>query len=177
MKLWCAEGDVLTAANLNLYWKRSSSVVWHSDYEPLFGERGDAKVIVSTQALFKWKGKSCLDGNASSCYLGHGDILVMDVQCQDEFLHCTDPCLESGLMLRSVGSGSILLPALCGLGYYVVCQRVPRVCLLLSWRIGSLAFNSNNTPCWISCHATETSMHSANCTEAQRFHSSSWVWC
>ena len=51
MKFWCAEGDVLTAANLNLYWKRSSSVVWHSDYEPLFGERGDAKVIVSTQAL------------------------------------------------------------------------------------------------------------------------------
>ena len=30
----------------------------------------------------------------SSCYLGHGDILVMDGQCQDEFLHCTDPGLE-----------------------------------------------------------------------------------
>ena len=26
--------------------------------------------------------------------LGHGDILVMDGQCQDEFLHCTDPSLE-----------------------------------------------------------------------------------
>ena len=23
--------------------------------------------------------------------LGNGDILVMDVQCQDEFRHCTDP--------------------------------------------------------------------------------------
>ena len=26
--------------------------------------------------------------------LVHGDILVMDGQCQDEFLHCTDPGLE-----------------------------------------------------------------------------------
>ena len=46
------------------------------------------------QALFRWKGKSCLDGDVSSCYIGHGDILVMDGQCRDEFLHCTDPGLE-----------------------------------------------------------------------------------
>ena len=38
--------------------------------------------------------KSCLDGEVSSCCMGHGDILVMDGQCQDEFLHCTDPGLE-----------------------------------------------------------------------------------
>ena len=60
MKPWCAEGDVPTAANLNLYRGRSSHVGWHSDDEPLFGERGEAKLIVSvsfgTQALFKWKG-------------------------------------------------------------------------------------------------------------------------
>ena len=49
------------------------------------------------RALFKWKGKSCPDGDASSCYLGHGDILVMDGHCQDEFLHCTDPGLECPL--------------------------------------------------------------------------------
>ena len=42
---------------------------------------------------FKWKGKSCRDGEVGSCCLGHGDILVMDGQCQDEFLHCTDPGL------------------------------------------------------------------------------------
>ena len=41
-----------------------------------------------TQALFKWKGKSCPDGEASLCCLGHGDILVMDGHCHDEFLHC-----------------------------------------------------------------------------------------
>ena len=92
---WCAEGDVPTAANLNLYRGRSSYVGWHSDDEPLFGERGEAKLIVSvsfgTPALFKWKGKSCPSNDGHSCLLGRGDILVMDGQCQDEFRHCTDP--------------------------------------------------------------------------------------
>ena len=95
MQPWCAEGEVPSAANLNLYRGRSSYVGWHSDDEPLFGERGEAKLIVSvsfvTQALFKWKGKSCPSNDGRSCWLGHGDILVMDGQCQDEFRHCTDP--------------------------------------------------------------------------------------
>ena len=77
MKPWCAEGDVPTAANLNLYRGRSSHVGWHSDDEPLFGERGESKLIVSvsfgTQALFKWKGKSCPSNDGQSCWLGHGD--------------------------------------------------------------------------------------------------------
>ena len=98
MKPWCAEGEVPTAANLNLYRGLHSRVGWHCDDEPLFGGAGCSKLIVSlsfgSTALFKWKGKSCPDGDASSCYLGHGDILVMDDQCQDEFLHCTDPGLE-----------------------------------------------------------------------------------
>ena len=47
MKPWCAEGEVPSAANLNLYQGRSSHVGWHSDDEPLFGERGEAKLIVS----------------------------------------------------------------------------------------------------------------------------------
>ena len=98
MKPWCAEGEVPTAANLNLYRGLHSRVGWHCDDEPLFGGAGCSKLIVSVsfgyQALFRWKGKSCLDGDVSSCYLGHGDILVMDGQCQDEFLHCTDPGLE-----------------------------------------------------------------------------------
>ena len=95
MKPWCADRDVPTAANLNLCRGRSSHVGWHSDDEPLFGERGESKLIVSvsfgTQALFKWKGKSCPSNDGHSCWLGHGDILVMDGQCQDEFRHCTDP--------------------------------------------------------------------------------------
>ena len=95
MKPWCGEGGLPTAANLNLYRGRFPHVVWHSDNEPLFGERREAKLIVSvsfgTQALFKWKGKSCPGNEGNSCWLGHGDILVMDGQCQDEFRHCTDP--------------------------------------------------------------------------------------
>ena len=95
MKPWCAEGDVPTAANLKLYRRRYSYVGWHSDDEPLFGKRGQAKLIVSvsfgTPALFKWKGTSCPSNDGHSCWLGHGDILVMDGQCQDEFRHCTDP--------------------------------------------------------------------------------------
>ena len=75
MKPWCAEGDVPTAANLTLHRGRSSHVGWHSDDEPLFGERGEAKLIVSvsfgTQALFKWKGESCPDSEADSCWLVH----------------------------------------------------------------------------------------------------------
>ena len=82
MKPWCAEGDVPAAANLR---GRSSHVGWHSDDKPLFGKRGEAKLIVSvsfgTQAPFKWKGKSCPINDGHSCWLGHGDILVMDGQC------------------------------------------------------------------------------------------------
>ena len=98
MKPWCAEGEVPTAANLNLYRGGDSRVNWHSDNEPLFGRSGVHKLIVSVSfgapVLFKWRGKSCLDSGERSCWLGHGDILVMDGQCQDEFLHCTSPGLE-----------------------------------------------------------------------------------
>ena len=98
MKPWCAEGVLPTAANLNLYWGRFSRVACHSDNESLFGERGESKLIVSksfgTRARFKWNGESSPDSEAYSCWLDHGDLLVMDGQCQDEFLHCTDPGLE-----------------------------------------------------------------------------------
>ena len=98
MKPWCAEGEVPTAANLNLCRGGNSRVNWHSDNEPLFGGSGVHKLIVSVSfgapVLFKWRGKSCLDSGERSCWLGHGDLLVMDGQCQDEFLHCTSPGLE-----------------------------------------------------------------------------------
>ena len=100
MKPWCVEEDVPAAANLNLHRGWNSRVGWHCDDEPLFGECGEAKLIVSmslgTSALFKWKGKSCPDSEAHLCCLGHGDSLVMDGQCQDEFLHCTDPRSGTG---------------------------------------------------------------------------------
>ena len=87
-----------TAANLNRYRGGRSHVGWHSDNEPLFGERREAKLNVSvsfgTQAPFKWKGKFGPDSDVSSCWLGHGDILVMDGQYQDVLHHCTDPGSE-----------------------------------------------------------------------------------
>ena len=95
MKPWCAEEEVPTAANLNLCRVWNSCVGWHRDDEPLFGECGEAKLTVSVSfgsfTLFKWKGQSCPDDEAHLCWLGHGDILVMDGQCQDEFLHCASP--------------------------------------------------------------------------------------
>ena len=98
MQPWCAEGEVPTAANLNLYRGWKSCVGWHCDDEPLFGKCGDAKLIVSvslgTFALFRWRRQSCLSDEGGSCRLDHGDILVMDGQCQDEFLHRTDPGRE-----------------------------------------------------------------------------------
>ena len=98
MKPWCAEGEVPTAANLNLHRGWRSCVGWHRDDEPLFGKCGDAKLIVSvslgTFAVFRWRCQSCPDDEGHLCWLGHGDILVMDGQCQDEFLHRTDPGRE-----------------------------------------------------------------------------------
>ena len=97
MKPWCAEGDVPTAANLNLYRGGNSCVGWHCDDEPLFGMCGDAKLIVSVSlgsfAYFRWRRQSC-SSDEGWCRLDHGDILVMDGQCQDEFLHRTSPGRE-----------------------------------------------------------------------------------
>ena len=82
-----------TAANLKPLSGWKSCVGWHCGDEPLFGKCGDAKLIVSvsfgSSALFRWRRQSCSDGEGHLCWLGHGDILVMDGQCQDEFLHCT----------------------------------------------------------------------------------------
>ena len=47
-------------------------------------------VSLGSFALFRWRRQSC-SSNEGSCSLDHGDILVMDGQCQDEFLHRTRP--------------------------------------------------------------------------------------
>ena len=98
MQPWGAEGELPTAANLNLYRGWGSCVGWHCDDGFLFGKCVDAQLIVSVSlgnfALFRWKRQSCLSDEGRSCWLGHGDILVMDGQCQDKFLHRTDPGRE-----------------------------------------------------------------------------------
>ena len=51
-------------------------------------------VSLGNFALFRWRRQSCSSDEGSSCRLDHGDILVMDGQCQDEFLHRTSPGRE-----------------------------------------------------------------------------------
>ena len=51
-------------------------------------------VSLGSSAVFGWRRQSCPADEGHSCRLGHGDILVMDGQCQDEFLHRTDPGRE-----------------------------------------------------------------------------------
>ena len=89
MAPWCADGEMPTCANLNLYGGSGSRVRWHSDNEGVFGKQGESKLIVSmsfgVSALFKWKPRPSLDSDASSSWLHHGDLLVMDGRCQDEY--------------------------------------------------------------------------------------------
>ena len=58
----CADSEVPTSANLNLFGCEGSHVAWHSDNEGLFGLRGESKLIVSLNlgypAEFKWKPQS-----------------------------------------------------------------------------------------------------------------------
>ena len=65
-------------------------------------EHGDPKLIVSFSlgsfALFKWKPRARQDSDGISCWLHHGDLLVMDGSCQDQYQHCTDPRLEGELV-------------------------------------------------------------------------------
>ena len=91
-----------SAANLKLHEGSRSHVNWHCDDESLFGGIGDSKLIVSlslgSSVTFKWKAKSCSDSEGNSCRLHHGDLLVMDGRCQDEYLHCTSPGLAEKRM-------------------------------------------------------------------------------
>ena len=101
------------------------------------GGVGCSKLIVSvslgSSAVFRWRRRSCPDSDVNSCYLCHGDILVMDGQCQDEFLHRTDPGLEQERIndtfqldqaayyfLPIAGSGSMLPANVCA-GFVCYC--------------------------------------------------------
>ena len=84
MQPWCAEGEVPTAANLNLYRRWKSCVGWHCDDEPLFGKCGDAKLIVSVSlgnfALFRWRRQSCSSDEGRSLMSVVGLLMVILLQ-------------------------------------------------------------------------------------------------
>ena len=132
-----------TAANLNLYGGSRSHVSWHCDDEPLFGGIGDPKLIVSlsqgSSVTFKWKAKSCLDSEVSSCRLHHGDLLVMDGRCQDEYLHCTSPGLADkrvNITYRWIRNHTSSCPLAAGvLGSLPTCAQGSPVLGPVSWGV------------------------------------------
>ena len=118
MKPWCAEGDLPTATNLNLYRGWKSCVGWHCDDEPLFGKCGDAKLIVSVSL-----GNFALSGGDVSpvrpmriarAGLTMVTFLSWMVNARTSFF--IGRALVGnriGLTLRSVGSNSMLPLVLC----------------------------------------------------------------
>ena len=84
LQLWCADGEVSTAANLNLYGTTGVCL----------GGRGESKLIVSRNSFGSLNPARGV--KAGSCWLHHGDLLGMDGECHDEFVHCTSPGLVEG---------------------------------------------------------------------------------
>ena len=107
-------------------------------------------------ALFKWKPGPSLDSEASSSWLHHGDLSVMDGCCQDDYLHCTEPlqgrervnitvrwfrnhvprCPLSARVVRVGVLLSVVLLALLGWGFSFLVALFP-LCLGLSCRASS----------------------------------------
>ena len=78
---WCSLRELPTGVNLNRYAGWGSSIPWHSDDEPLFGDQGDPKVIVSMSL------GSSVDFRVCS-------RLVMDGLAQLEYEHSTSSELQ-----------------------------------------------------------------------------------
>ena len=94
---WCRLRELPTGVNLNRYAGWGSSIPWHSDDEPLFGDQSDPKVIVSMSLGSSVDFRVCSRGrrNApSSIRLDHGDLLVMDGLAQLEYEHSTSSELQ-----------------------------------------------------------------------------------
>ena len=80
------------SANLNIYGQKVSSVGWHSGDETLIGSRSDSKFNVSVSfgatSTLNWKAKSCSDSALNSCWVHHGDLLIVHGHVQDEWQTC-----------------------------------------------------------------------------------------
>ena len=126
MKPWCAEGEVPTAANLNLYRGWNSCFGWHCDDEPLFGGG------VSPVRMMK---DTCA-GLVMVTFLSWTANVRMS-----SIIGRTLAENRNGLALRSVGSNSMFPFVLClRQEWHAVCQRVRRVHQFLLWRMLFLAF-------------------------------------
>ena len=96
MKPWCSEEEVPTSANLTLHGGSGSR---YGGTATMRSFRGSGRVQAPClgecwfSALLLWKRTPSLDCEADSCWLHHGDMLVMDGRCQDEYVQSTDPKL------------------------------------------------------------------------------------
>ena len=106
----------------------------HTTHIPHTHHTREPKLIVSLSlgdaATFKWKAKSCLDSEVGSCRLHHGDLLVMDERCQDEYPHCTIPGLADrrvNITYRWIRNDTLSCPLAAGvLGSLPTCaQGIP----------------------------------------------------
>ena len=129
IKPWCAEGEVATAANLNLYRGWKSCVGWHSDDEPLFGKCGDAAVVTMVTS-WSWM------VDVRTCFF------IVRILVRNRI----------GLTFRSVGSDDMLLPVPCGQEWHVVYQRVRRVGLVLLRGVWGVALWGILGAPWSSVH-------------------------
>ena len=94
---WCSLREMPTGVNLNRYAGCGSSIPWHSDDEPLFGDHSDPTVMVSLGlgSSVDFRVRSRGRRNApSSIWLDHGDLLVMDRLAQSEYEHSTSSELQ-----------------------------------------------------------------------------------
>ena len=134
MKPWCAEVEVPTAANLNLYRGGNSRVNWHSDNEPLFGRSGVHKLIVFGKLLallFFSNGRAGPAWTVVSALVGLAMVTFLSwmANAKMSFFTVRVPVWnKSGLMLRTVGLDNILISVLClRQEWYVVYQHVRKV--------------------------------------------------
>ena len=115
--LW-AEGDVPTAANLNLYRGWNSCVGWHSDDEPLFKEYGDGKLIVSvsfgSSALFRGGVGPVRMMKVTRAVSAKVTFLSWMADVRTSFFIVRTPVgNRNGSTLRSVGSNNMFPLVLC----------------------------------------------------------------
>ena len=109
MQPWCAEGEVPTAANLNLHRGWNSCVGWHRDDEPLFGECGEAKLIVSVSlGSFVRMMKATCAGLATVTFLSW-----MANARMSSFIVRILAWNKNGSTLRFVGLNNMFLPVFC----------------------------------------------------------------
>ena len=192
MAPWCAGGVMPTCANLTFYGGSGSCVRWHSDDEVLFGAQGESKLIVSVSigfsALFRWKPWPSPDCEADSTWLHHGDLLVMDGRCQDEYLHSTDPkldgervnvtfrCLKNHLPQCPLGAGVVCCLPTCAKGLPVPVCAGRMLCFVPGAntvfpagpeKIHIVALQhmkvAHQSSCWIGCFSQVIKNREFNC--------------